>query len=127
MTQGGLSMKKTIGLFILALVGVLALVACGPTQEIPVTGDDLPEAAQAARQLVASTLGVDIGQIEITAIEAQEWPDVCLGLPEEGEACAQVVTPGYEVRMEVNGQEYIIRTDELGQIIRSGDLSGLSP
>jgi hypothetical protein len=120
-------MKKIGGLFVIALLGILILTACGPTQEIPVTGDDIPEAAEAARRQLANALGIEIGQIQITSIQPQEWPDACLGLPDEGEACAQVVTPGYEVRMEVNGQDYVVRTDELGQTIRSTDISGLMP
>jgi hypothetical protein len=120
-------MKKIGGLLLLALVGVLALAACGPTQEIPVTGDDIPMAVETARQQVADTLGVDIGQVQITSIQPQEWPDACLGLPDEGEVCAQVITPGYEVRMEINEQVYIVRTDELGQNIRSEDIAGLLP
>jgi hypothetical protein len=120
-------MKKMVGVLVLALVGILALTACGPTQEIPVTGEDLPAAVEAARQQVANSLGVNVGQIQVTEIQAQEWPDACLGLPDMGEACAQVLTPGYEVTMEVNGLEYVVRTDELGQTIRSLDLENIAP
>lgn len=120
-------MKKFGGLLVLALVVILALSACGPTQEIPVTGDDVPAAVERAQQELANALGIEVSQVQITSIAPQEWPDVCLGLPDEGEACAQVVTPGYEVRMVVNGQEYVLRTDELGQTIRSADLVGLLP
>lgn len=120
-------MKKISGILALALIGILALTACGPTQEVPVTGDDIPMAVETARQQVATTLGVDITQVQITSIQPQEWLDACLELPDEGEACAQVITPGYEVRMVVNEQEYVVRTDELGQTIRSADVEGLLP
>jgi hypothetical protein len=39
-------------------------------------------------------------------------------LAEEDEMCAQVVTPGYQVTLEANGEEYIFRTDETGNAIR---------
>jgi hypothetical protein len=120
-------LKRINGWFVLALVGILALAACGPVQEIPITGDDLPAAAEAARQQLANTLGIDITQIQVVAIESTEWPDACLGLPDEGEVCAQVITPGYELTMEVNQQEYVIRTDQTGEIIRSVDVAGILP
>ena len=109
------------------MVGVLVLTACGPGQEIPVTGDELPEAAEAARRQLATTLGIDISQIQVVSTEPMEWPDACLGLPGQGETCAQVVTPGFEVTMEVNGQEYVFRTDDLGNVIRSEDIAGVLP
>lgn len=45
-------------------------------------------------------------------LEAQreEWPDACLGAPAQGEVCAQVVTPGYRVFVEADGQRIEYRT-----------------
>ena len=41
-----------------------------------------------------------------------QWPDACLGLPEAGEACAQVITPGYEVTLRLDDNVSVYRTDE---------------
>lgn len=39
----------------------------------------------------------------IVAVEGVDWPDACLGAARPGEACAQVVTPGYRITVEQGG------------------------
>lgn len=60
-------------------------------------------------------LGADIGVVDY---EQVEWPDACLGLADEGEMCAQVITPGWRMVFNVNGQELEFHTDETGENIR---------
>jgi hypothetical protein len=57
-------------------------------------------------------------QIEVLSYEETEWPDACLGLSEPGEMCAQVVTPGYEVILESDGESYMVRTNLSGDRVR---------
>lgn len=40
----------------------------------------------------------------LVSVTPMEWPDACMGLAQPGEACAQVVTPGYIVVIERGGQ-----------------------
>jgi hypothetical protein len=47
-----------------------------------------------------------------------DWPNACLGLEEEGEMCAQVLTPGWRVILSAAGEQYTFRTDEEGQVVR---------
>ncbi len=108
--------------FLAALILVLGLAACSPAN-IPETGvegipNDLPPQAvlEAANQL-SEELGVTVEEIEIVEFEQVEWPDACLGIPQEGQACAQVITPGFRVELEVNGQQYEFRSDETGTLI----------
>jgi len=80
---------------------------------------DLPEGVETAiKQAVSAQTNVDVEEIEILEAEEQEWPNACLGLAEEGEVCAEVITPGWEVRVEAGGEEYVYRTDEEGTTIR---------
>jgi hypothetical protein len=77
----------------------------------------IPGAALSARNLLAARLGIRIDEISITRVEAQEWPDACLGVAEAGQICAQVVTPGYLVELRVNDKLYEYRTDRSGELV----------
>lgn len=77
---------------------------------------NLPAVAQ-AQQVLAQQLGVNVQSIRIQQ-EDMEWPDAGLGIEGQNTQCAQVVTPGFQVIFEVNGQQYEVRTDEAGDIVR---------
>jgi hypothetical protein len=77
----------------------------------------LPGAALTTRQILSQKLKIDLSEIGIVNVEAFDWPDACLGLTMEGQACAAVITPGYKISMEADGDEYIYRTDEVGNIV----------
>ena len=124
-------LKLTVfGLFILILIGFLA--ACSPTSSATATatataaatntvsGTPIPidilapannVAAQQAAQTLAQTLGVDRTAVTYVSLEAQSWPDSCLGIATPGMACAQHVVDGYLVTMAVNGQQFAYRTN----------------
>ena len=48
---------------------------------------------------------------------AVEWPDASLGCPQVDVTYAQVITPGYQIQLEANGQVYTFHTDETDQVI----------
>lgn len=77
-----------------------------------------PEAVLAVINNLSQSLGVGADQVQVVSFEQVEWPDACLGLPQGDEACAQVVTPGFQVILEVNGVQYEVRTDQTGTNIR---------
>ncbi len=70
------------------------------------------------RQVLMQQLQVDADEIEIVSVEEVEWPDSCLGVYTADELCAQVITPGYRVVLEVNGDTYEYHTDAEGMAIR---------
>ncbi len=76
----------------------------------------VPGAALNARQNLARQLGVDAAAITIVSAERVSWPDACLGV-ETGQACAEVVTPGYKVTLVVDGERYVFHTGEAGETI----------
>ncbi|MEX1253634.1 MAG: hypothetical protein WEE64_04775 [Dehalococcoidia bacterium] len=78
---------------------------------IPTGADD---AVRAAKQDIVTNIFEDrtVEEIALISIEAASWPDACLGVPEEGEACAQVVTPGYEIVLDLEGAHYTYHTDQ---------------
>jgi hypothetical protein len=54
----------------------------------------------------------------LVTVERTDWPDSCLGLGEPDEVCAAVITPGYRVVAEVDGEEVEYRTNLAGDQIR---------
>lgn len=74
-------------------------------------------ALSAALGDASNLLRVPVEEIAVDAVEAREWPDSCLGLPADGELCADVVTPGYFIRF-ADGFNY--RADQHGNVRREG-------
>lgn len=115
-----------------ALLVVVLLAACTGAEDVelpeegaggevvePGEGAPPPVAALEAQQALAAQLGdVAVEDVQIVETEQVEWPDACLGLADAGEMCAQVITPGWRVVLEVNGQQYEARTDDTGQQVR---------
>ncbi len=78
----------------------------------------IPGAALSARQVIAQQLHVNLDAVRILSFERVDWPDACLGVLLEGEACTTVITPGYIVLLQVGGQTYKLHTDETGGTVR---------
>lgn len=91
----------------------------------PVQGDNLPPdssffppAVLAARQFLAASLGFEETAISVIRVEAADWPDGCLGLGIEDEACSEEIVPGYLVGLQAGDQFFEFRTDLEGGRIR---------
>ena len=130
---------KTI-IFILVAIIIIALGAYaykmgGPSErvidnenQVPTSSDNLPggngsntsltEFNTRVRNRAASDLGVSESLVTIMKSEPKEWPDACLGLVGLEEMCAQVITPGFEVKVEVQGKLYTYRTNIDGSIVK---------
>lgn len=106
------------------LMLLLFLASCaGMDEQVPGGDAGVPaEAVLEAQSWLADQLNVSVEEIEIVETEQQEWPDACLGLPQGDEVCAQVITPGWRAVFNVDGQEYEVRTDETGAVIRSPEV-----
>ena len=73
-----------------------------------------------SRLFLAEELGLAL-QTALTLSSARpvDWPDASLGCPQEGQVYAQVVTPGFSLVFEVQGQTYEVHTDrEATQLVR---------
>ncbi len=109
----------------LILTGFM-LAACGTSQtNVSATqvNPDLknvlpPDVALNVQNQISQTLGVAVEKIKITQVQQRDWPNACLGLPRGNEACAEVVTPGWLLTFNINGQEYKYRVDKAGTVIR---------
>jgi hypothetical protein len=76
------------------------------------------ETIRFGRALVAEDLRMEAAQLTVTAVEAVEWPDGCLGLGQPGEACTEALVPGLRIQVTLDDQIYEIRTDLDGRQYR---------
>lgn len=73
----------------------------------------VPAAVEAMRTLLGKQLAIDPTTIEIVNFEAAEF-DGCLGVARPNEPCTKILIPGYKMTFAVNGQEYLLHSDEGG-------------
>jgi inhibitor of cysteine peptidase len=72
----------------------------------------------AVRAIVAGLsqeLGIAPEAITVESVRSVEWPDSCLGVRVEGVACADVITPGYIIQLEVAGVAMVFHSNEDGR------------
>ncbi|MFZ4666847.1 MAG: hypothetical protein ACOYME_10515 [Prochlorotrichaceae cyanobacterium] len=72
----------------------------------------------AVLQTHSRSLNQPVDRFRILEATSRNWPDGCLGLAEQGEFCAQVLIPGWQVRVSDGRQNWIYRTDSTGASIR---------
>ncbi len=66
------------------------------------------------KQDLADRIGVSIDSIVVVSAEAVMWRDSSLGCPEPGMMYLQVLTEGYQVLLEAQGQIYDYRASTRG-------------
>jgi hypothetical protein len=67
-------------------------------------------------QAAGTHLGVGADQLQLTQVQAQQWPDASLGCPEPGQLYSQVVTPGFLVIIISGGHQLEYHTDMRGRV-----------
>lgn len=124
---------------------IVLLAACAPLaqptdlpadieEQATEIAENLTPAQLAAINAVSQNLSLAAEQIRLVSAEAVEWPDSCLGIPTEGIACAQVITPGFRIILDAAGRQVEYHTNEDGTVIlpatealtwsRSGGIAG---
>lgn len=68
-------------------------------------------AVERAKQDLAQRLSVPENEISSSASEA-EFPDMSLGAPVEGEMSAQMISNGWRIDLDANGENYEYRADK---------------
>ncbi len=77
-----------------------------------------PPGVAAAQTALAERLNLPLEAISVVQVEANQWPDGCLGLGAPEEVCPQQIVDGYYVLLQADGQYYEYRTDSLGTAVR---------
>ena len=90
-----------------------------PTEMIATAVNALPpDVALNVQNRVSEILGIPVESLQLESIQDMEWPNGCLGLPEEAEVCTEAITPGWLLVFKANGQEYRFRIDRTGTVVR---------
>lgn len=84
---------------------------------IPIPSDTtLQKLVIRAKEDLAKRLSIEVDQIGLIEAKAVEWSDTSLGCPKPGMMYAQVITPGYRVVLEAEGETYEYHTDQ-GRVV----------
>ena len=84
----------------------------GPTT--PPTQGDASLAEQAAIQEVSKKYNIPVDQIKILSTEPMTWNNGCMGVVIPGVLCTDVIVNGFIVKLEGNGQQFEIHSNQDG-------------
>jgi len=68
-------------------------------------------AFRAAARELSRQVNAPVDSIAGVSQDETTWNDSCLGCPQTGESCSQVLTPGYRVVLRVSDATYEYHTD----------------
>jgi len=69
-------------------------------------------AVERARQDLAARIAVTENDIKEAAVEDADFPDMALGAAAKGEMSGQMITAGWRIRLQANGQSYEYRANQ---------------
>jgi hypothetical protein len=72
----------------------------------PWTPPNLQNLVETAKADLAERLSLSVEEILVVEATGVTWPDSSLGCPQEGMGYAQVLTPGYLIRLQAGDQEF---------------------
>ena len=70
------------------------------------------DAVEKARKDLAQRLKIDTSAIKEQSVEDDDFPDMALGAPEDGEMSGQMITAGWRIRLGADGKNYEYRADK---------------
>jgi len=89
-----------------------------PVQSQGGTVGEVPDATiTAIKDDLAKKLGISHDAIEVVMANAVMWNDGSLGCGQPGQSYIQVVVPGYQLILEVEGRRYDYRATEQGYLL----------
>jgi hypothetical protein len=70
------------------------------------------DAVENARKDLARRLKIDAADIQEQSVDDADFPDMALGASEDGEMSGQMITRGWRIKLEAQGQTYEYRADK---------------
>jgi hypothetical protein len=83
-------------------------------EEPPVTGETPASILDPILADAAERTGIPVDDLVVVRSEFVEWPDGSLGCPEDGMLYPQVITPGYWVQVDADGEVLDYRAGTTG-------------
>ena len=69
-------------------------------------------AVENARNDLANRLNIDSSDVNEKSVEDADFPDMALGAPEEDEMSGQMISRGWRITLEAQGQTFEYRADK---------------
>jgi hypothetical protein len=69
------------------------------------------DAVERAKADLAARLGVEADAIEEDSVEDADFPDASFGAGTPGEMSAQMITPGWRIRLRARGEKFEYRAN----------------
>lgn len=79
------------------------------TESTEEMNDEEKQTVAVAKQALAERMKVTTDQIELISVKSVQFRDSSLGCPQKGMVYLQVITPGYQVMLSLEGQTYDYR------------------
>ena len=79
--------------------------------------EPFPPAVPGAMRSLAEAQGRAPQEVVVLGYQTVIWPDACLGIPQPGEICAQVETPGWLIQVSLDEKVYALHSDEAGVVV----------
>ena len=70
------------------------------------------DAIENARKDLARRLNINAADIQEQSVDDADFPDMALGAAEDGEMSGQMITRGWRIKLEAQGQTYEYRADK---------------
>ncbi len=85
--------------------------------EMPSNSPPVEKFVSLAKKDLAERLKIAADEINLVKTAEMTWPDSALGCPSPGKVYAQGRVPGYQIRLEAKGAEYVYNTDLRGTVL----------
>ena len=86
---------------------------------MPISKDD---AIENARNDLAKRLKIDPAEVKQGSVDESDFPDMALGAAEDDEMSGQMITRGWRIKLEAQGQTFEYRADK--SQVRAFDFKG---
>lgn len=85
--------------------------------EMPSNPPPVEKFVSLAKKDLAERLKLAVDEINLVKTAEMTWPNSALGCPSPGKVYAQGRVPGYQIRLEAKGVEYVYNTDLRGTVL----------
>jgi hypothetical protein len=95
----------------------IQLMSTPESTQMPSTPPPAEKFVSLAKKDLAERLKIAVDEINLVNTTEMTWPNASLGCPSPGKVYAQGRVPGYQIRLETGGLEYVYNTDLVGQVV----------